>query len=1218
LGEVDSLLVFPFIYSMLPYFAIKCYFFIITVTFKLKYFIPSCNPNLGGGKEMEKKSKKSIIFLTLVFSVLTATALISGTVGAKSVYAIANINANPTPIVAYDIQGNLIVYQNTYNVPYYGWGAVGLAIDSDNEILFVTYEMSDTIQLLDAKTFVDLGTTTAPGAVNLAGIVVDHDNGLLYTVDRYTDNLYVYSWNASTYTLTLQPGFPIDLPNAVGLYGIALDEVNDLLYAADGDGNKVQYFDTTSWTEQGSFTVVHNPIGIAIDVSSQFVYTVAGFWSSDYLSKYDLGLATETFQDMGHGGMGVAVDPATSLVYVNGGYSGDDLSVWDTSSTPFVQTDTSGYIGDPTGLCVPGKEVSYNPLNLSKDDGLSGEDCVSPGGYVTYEICFDNELNQYDVHNVTINDTLPVEVDFASATDGGVYDSVNHIVTWNIGTLPAGAPLYCLQLVVKVDPTTPSNITIVNHCTIDSDETPTTTTSEETKICPCSMEVWVDDNWLSQSDVDTYNTSLTWQYDALNNIQDAVNKVCDCGVVHVLDGIYHEQILINKDVFLLGEPNAKIIAPAVLNTYSIEGSGSWAPIIFAYGGTLTGNDVSGSDNIGVMINGFEIDGNFKNNSVGILYHNVESVCAPSVISNNTIKNLDIGIKIDGCTQDTTIIHNHIEWPDHTIDKIGVVVTESGGCEPADVHIHYNYIGVPCGNNIGVWNQVTDMVDATLNWWSIPDGPRSPSSGDNYDPITGRIADGFGEKVVGLVHFDPWAGIDAIMTISQTSAMVGEPIFFNSADSYACHMDGTYYDFYEVKWKFDDGYYSFDDSTAHIYNNPGVYHANLRVKAIDMDLWPNFMLDWSRTTITISADGMDLVANADGEDLGGHEGAPNEVIRFYSYAIGGAPPYTYTWDFDDGTAPAYGQNPTHIYDDDDIYTVTLTVTDSNGETTTDTVQATVSSGTLIAYEGGPYSGMTNVDIYFSGYATGGTEPYNYEWDFGDGTASQNGQTTIHIYEIPGVYTATLIVTDNNGNTDYATSEVILNTDRPEEYREITSLNQGWSFISLPYDQTIDKTTLFIEYNGFYYNWDQAITDINPLGTPLINQFIFGWDRTVQSYAFNDLFEPGHGYWLYAGGDCKIWVQEFTMPDDNYITDIATGWNIIGVLGDQIMSKTDDLMVTYDGNDYTWPDAVNNNIVNDYIFGWNRIGQSYTFSDIFEPGYSYWVYAYQPCTLKRTGT
>jgi DNA-binding beta-propeller fold protein YncE len=429
------------------------------------------------------KKKMFLIVLTLVFSVLTATALISGTVGAKSVYAIADINSSPTPIVAYDIQGNLIVYQNTYSVPYDGWGAVGLGIDSDNEILFVTYEQSDTIQLLDAKTFADLGTTTAPGASNLAGILLDHDEGLLYTVDRYTDNLYVYSWDASTYTLTLQPGFPIDLPNAVGLYGIALDEVNDLLYAADGDGNKVQYFDTTSWTEQGSFTVIHNPIGIAIDVSSQFVYTVAGFKYSDYLSKYDLGLATETFQDMGHGGMGVAVDPATGLVYVTGGYSGDDLSVWDTSSIPFVQTDTSGYIGDATGVCVPGKDVSYNPLNLSKNDGLSEEDCVNPEDHVTYEICFDNELNPCDVHNVNINDTLPAEVDFIDASDSGIYDSGTHTVTWDVGTLVSGQAEQCYTLEVEVKTGTLSGTTVTNYVTIKSDETPPTTQSEETLIC---------------------------------------------------------------------------------------------------------------------------------------------------------------------------------------------------------------------------------------------------------------------------------------------------------------------------------------------------------------------------------------------------------------------------------------------------------------------------------------------------------------------------------------------------------------------------------------------------------------------------------------------------------------------------------------------------------------------------------------------------------------
>ena len=85
-----------------------------------------------------------------VLAVLTAIA--TGSVMAKSLYVIANINAGPTPINTYDIQGppNHLVYQATQGVPSFAGGAVGLAIDNSSAKLFVTYEGSNTIQLLDA------------------------------------------------------------------------------------------------------------------------------------------------------------------------------------------------------------------------------------------------------------------------------------------------------------------------------------------------------------------------------------------------------------------------------------------------------------------------------------------------------------------------------------------------------------------------------------------------------------------------------------------------------------------------------------------------------------------------------------------------------------------------------------------------------------------------------------------------------------------------------------------------------------------------------------------------------------------------------------------------------------------------------------------------------------------------------------------------------------
>jgi uncharacterized repeat protein (TIGR01451 family) len=141
---------------------------------------------------------------------------------------------------------------------------------------------------------------------------------------------------------------------------------------------------------------------------------------------------------------------------------------------------TTGDIGDPTGIVVPGKEISYNPLNLSKDDGLGGA-CVSPGGTITYTISYTN-ANTYDVTGVTITDTLPPEVTFVSCTGGGSHSGST--VTWNIGTITAGAS-GSVTLTVQVNLGTPPGTNIINYATINGAEPGTgpTTVSETTVTC---------------------------------------------------------------------------------------------------------------------------------------------------------------------------------------------------------------------------------------------------------------------------------------------------------------------------------------------------------------------------------------------------------------------------------------------------------------------------------------------------------------------------------------------------------------------------------------------------------------------------------------------------------------------------------------------------------------------------------------------------------------
>jgi len=306
---------------------------------------------------------RSITVVAVVVSVLAIA--MAGTASAKSLYVIADINAVPNiPIHAYDIQPapTYLQYQTLHGIPDRNGGTVGLACDTDSGYLFATFEFSGKIDLINGTTMLSAGNVTAPGASNLAGIVVDQGKQKVYAVDRATNHLYVYSWDASTKTLTndiTTDPYYISLSGVTYAYGIALDEVNDLLYVGDYT-TTVKYYNTSDWSQAGSFTVSHNAMGIAVDVINGFVYT--GSWDSlDLLSKYDLSTKSESTVNVGDPVLGLAVDPEKGgLVYITTGGSSDKLIVYDSSLT---QQWISGDIGNPTGLCIPGKDISYNPCS---------------------------------------------------------------------------------------------------------------------------------------------------------------------------------------------------------------------------------------------------------------------------------------------------------------------------------------------------------------------------------------------------------------------------------------------------------------------------------------------------------------------------------------------------------------------------------------------------------------------------------------------------------------------------------------------------------------------------------------------------------------------------------------------------------------------------------------------------------------------------------------
>ncbi len=107
----------------------------------------------------------------------------------------------------------------------------------------------------------------------------------------------------------------------------------------------------------------------------------------------------------------------------------------------------------------------------------------------------------------------------------------------------------------------------------------------------------------------------------------------------------------------------------------------------------------------------------------------------------------------------------------------------------------------------------------------------------------------------------------------------------------------------------------------------------------------------------------------------------------------------------------------------------------------TPEASKGSDEPVASANGPYVGIVNRKISFTGCAYSGHPPYRYTWDFGDGSTSIERNPS-HEYDEAGNYTLTLVVTDSQGKiaTD-KTWVLILSSNSPPSKPYIEGRHRG---------------------------------------------------------------------------------------------------------------------------------------------------------------------------------
>jgi PKD repeat protein len=227
-----------------------------------------------------------------------------------------------------------------------------------------------------------------------------------------------------------------------------------------------------------------------------------------------------------------------------------------------------------------------------------------------------------------------------------------------------------------------------------------------------------------------------------------------------------------------------------------------------------------------------------------------------------------------------------------------------------------------------------------------------------------------------------------------------------------------------EWDFGDGETITEVNPTHTYAQDGTYTVALTVTD------NKGATNMSTTTATI----------ADTEPAADFSAAPTSgpepvTVAFTDNSASYDGIETWNWDFDnDGETDSTEQNPTHEYLEYGRYTVSLTVTESDGDcdaiTKSDYILVIRVNEPPEADPSGPYTGTEGLAIAYDGsgsYDTDGSL-VAYEWDFGDETTA-TGVAPTHTYAQSGTYTVALTVTDNDGATNTSTTTATIADTEP---------------------------------------------------------------------------------------------------------------------------------------------------------------------------------------------
>ncbi|MGV6859045.1 MAG: PKD domain-containing protein [bacterium] len=230
-----------------------------------------------------------------------------------------------------------------------------------------------------------------------------------------------------------------------------------------------------------------------------------------------------------------------------------------------------------------------------------------------------------------------------------------------------------------------------------------------------------------------------------------------------------------------------------------------------------------------------------------------------------------------------------------------------------------------------------------------------------------------------------------------------------------------------EWDFGDGNTSTDPDATHLYELAGDYPVTLTVTDLEgAQASATVIVSVSETDVPGTGEPpIPLMAILDLE-------LPPLRTGTFDATTSDGDIVDYQWNFGDGSTDT-GSTVNHTYAAAGTYTVVLRVTTSGGKTAAISQNVVIENiAPLAAISATPLSGVIPVTVAFDSSASVDTDGSiaSYSWDFGDGTTSDEANPQ-HSYSTAGTYPVSLVITDNEGATSTANTQITASPLPPVE-------------------------------------------------------------------------------------------------------------------------------------------------------------------------------------------